>query len=329
MEPEDFSARQISVIVLGHNRFYETTDRCLASLAQDADFQSWDVLVVDNGSDAENRDAAKRAAGRFPGLRLICSERNAGFAGGMNIGLEQARGDPIVLVTSDVLVPPGTIRRLADSFEARPSAGLVGPVTNTAGNEQCIFVEPGLAPAEILRQGLAFADAGPDRCYAAHRLDFCCVGLRRRVYETLGGLDQAFNRGYYEDFDYSLRARQAGFEVLIAENAFVYHEGGGSFGRASKENRALIARNKKYLIRKHGRDTLLPHVRDGNLSILEQYAERAARGAPPPPIRLENRLKFAATQFPRSFFKRWKYRYRVAALRERLASFLPPEARRY
>jgi len=315
------SVQPIAVIVLGYNRFDETTDRCIASLAQDPDFRSWDVLMVDNGSDADNRRAAEQAAARYRGLRLVCIEPNAGFPGGMNVALRNSRGDPLILISNDVLVPPGTIGRLAASFQTHPLAGLVGPVTNAAGNEQCIYVDQGLTPAETLLRGRLFADAAADGHFAAHRLDFCCVGLRRRVYESIGGFDEAFNPGYYEDFDYSLRARKAGFEVLVAENAFVYHEGGGTFGRISKEKKALLARNKRRLIEKHGRATLLPHLRDGNLAVLEQYAEQAAGGEPPPVYRVANRLKFAGTQFPRSLFKRWKYRRRLASLERRLLPF--------
>ena len=313
MGSADFSARQVSVIVLGYNRFYETTDRCLASLAQDPDFDSWDVLMVDNGSDAENRDAAKQAAAHYRGLRLIRIERNAGFPGGMNAGLRQAERDLIFMISSDVLVPPGTVGRLAAAFERYPGAGLVCPVTNTAGSEQRIFTEAGADVGSVLAQGRAFAEATSGGVVSAYRLDLCCAGLRRTAMDRVGLFDEAFSPGYYEDFDYSLRIRKAGFELLVVETAFVYHEGGGTFGRVSSEKKALIARNKNLFLQKHGRETPLPHARDCNLAALAQYAGQAQRGEPVSAYRISNRLKLAEADMPRSLFKRWRYKRRVAA----------------
>jgi len=310
-----------SVIVLGYNRFRETTERCLASLAEDPDFGSWDIVLVDNGSDADDCEAFVQAQIRYHAVRLLRLEHNAGFPGGMNAGLCSVHGDPIFLVSSDVLIPPGTIGRLLAAFDLHLQAGLISPVTNAAGNEQRILIEPQRPESVALQQGRAFAEAGEGGCVFAYRLDFCCVGLRRKVYETIGGFDETFSPGYYEDFDYSLMAREAGFELLIAENAFVYHEGGGTFGRVSPEKKSLIARNKQRFLDKHGRNTRLPHVRDGNLAVLGQYAEQAEVGSPPPALRIANRLKLAETDVPRSFLKRLRFRRKVASLRKRLAAY--------
>jgi GT2 family glycosyltransferase len=237
----------------------------------------------------------------------------------MNAGLRIARGDPIILVSSDVLMPVGDVARLAAALQNHPRAGLVAPVTNAAGNEQQIFIEP---VPDVMAQGMAFAEASPNGCVAAYRLDFCCVGLRRAVYEVIGGFDEAFIPGYYEDFDYSLRAKKAGFDLLIAENTFVSHEGGGTFGRVSNEKKMLIARNKRLFLDKHGHDTWLPHVREGNLAVLAQYIEQAQAGSPPPAYRIANRLRLAATDVPKSIWKKWKHRRRTADLERRLATAL-------
>ena len=312
------------VIVLGYNRFLETTDRCLASLFEDPKVHTWDVLLVDNGSDEGSRKAFVEAQTRYPGVRLFRIERNAGFPGGMNAGLRLVQGDPIFLVSSDVLVPAGTIGCLSASLRDRHGAGLISPVTNTAGNEQRIFMDPAQPVAAVMEHGRAFADASDHGYVSAYRLDYCCVGLSRAAYETIGGFDESFSPGYYEDFDHSLRAKKAGFDLLVAENAFVYHEGGGTFGTVSKEKKALIERNKRRFIEKHGNDVLLPHVRDTNLSVLAQYAEQAEGGSSPPALRIANRLKLAETDVPRSFLKRWRYLRKVAALQRRLAPYLEP-----
>jgi len=311
----------ISVVVLGYNCFAETTGRCLASIAEDPGFSSWDVVLVDNGSDATNRAAFAEAKRRIPALKLVRLDQNAGYPGGMNAGLRAAAGDPLILVTSDVLIPPGTVGRLASILRSNPRAGMVAPVSNAAGNEQQIFVQPGLPVAEILRQGREFAAAGDSGLLRAYRIDMYVVALARAVYDAIGGLDESYIPGYYDDFDYSLKASKAGFDLLVAETAFVYHEGGATFGRASKEKKALIARNKQRFLETHGSDTPLPHIRDCNLAMLRQYAEAAEAGAPPPPLRIANRLKLAELTMPRGLLKRWRYRTDLAAVSARLSRF--------
>jgi GT2 family glycosyltransferase len=313
------SNKPLSVVVLGYRRFAETTGRCLASLAEDADFRSWDVILVDNGTDADDRACYVEAAGRYPTLKLLRLDQNAGFPGGMNAGLQIAEGDPIILVSSDVVIPAGMISRFATVLQNNPSAGLIAPVTNSAGNEQRIFIDPA---ADAMEQGRAFAEASPDGNVSAYRLDFCCVALRRAVYETIGGLDEAFSPGYYEDFDYSIRAKKAGFDLLVAENAFVYHEGGASFGRMSAEKNALIARNKRLFLDKHGEGTCLPHARETNLAVLVQYHDQVQAGRPPPAYRIANRLKLAAADVPKGIWKRWKYRRQAELLNQRLKAAL-------
>jgi GT2 family glycosyltransferase len=313
---------KVSVVVLAFNRFTETTGRCLASLSEDPDFPSWEVHVIDNGSRQDERKILLDSQLLYPHMRVVLLQENLGFPGGMNVGLRESTGDPIFLIGSDTVVPPGTIGRLTATLRDHPEGGLISPVTNAAGNEQRIFIEGGLPLSGQLQQGREFVEASAFGSVAAYRLDFCCVGLQRKVYEKIGGLDEAFGLGYYEDFDYSLRARAEGFEILVAETAFVYHEGSASFGAAKERQKALIRHNKALLLKKHGRTTLLPHVRDANLSVLEQYARMIEGGRAPPTLRIVNRLKLAEADLPRGPLKRWRYLRRLGALRQQLVPHL-------
>lgn len=322
--------KEVSVVVLTYTRFHDAAERCLHSLASDPDFRDWELKLVDNGSDIAEQRAIGEAATRFDNLDIVRLNQNAGFPGGMNAGLAEATGEFIFLVSSDVLVPNGTVRRLVDAMKAHPNAGLVAPVSNAAGNEQQISIEPDLPVAGVLEAGRDFADAGGLAVsgLVAHRLDFCFVCLRRNVYQSIGGLDEAFNPGYYEDFDYSLRVRDSGHGVLISENAFVFHEGGATFGRDSKEKKLLIKRNKKYFLSKHGSNVWMPHVRDANLAILNQYADRVGTKMAPPLMRVQNRLALAHSNQPRSFFKGRRYHRRLVAVESRLAPLIKSEKAR-
>lgn len=317
-----------SVIVLSYNKFAETTGRCLDSLADDPEFPSWDVVVVDNGSDQKTRSSLAAAAEKYPSLRLILSETNRGFAGGMNLGMGQARGDVFILLNSDTIVPPGTIARIADTLRSMLEIGLLGPVSNAAGNEQGIFTKS-TRPQDAISEGIEFANAAHGRLpIPAYRLDFCCVALRRDAYDIVGELDENFGRGYYEDFDYSLRVRNAGLGLAILEDAFIYHQGSASFKELGKETRNLIARNKALLLGKHGKGIRFAHSRDANLSVLNQYLRMSQAGQPPPQYRLMNRLALAKTNRPRSWWKRWRYDRRVAQVEQSLQNLDLGPARR-
>lgn len=311
-----------SVIVLSYNKFAETTGRCLDSLADDAEFPSWDVVVVDNASDQKTRSSLAAAAEKHPSLRLILSETNRGFAGGMNLGMRQARGDVFILLNSDTIAPPGMLGRIADAARRSSHIGLLGPVTNAAGNEQGIFTS-GAGRDDTVSEGIRFANAASGSSpIRAYRLDFCGVAMRRNVYERVGELDESFGRGYYEDFDYSLRVRGAGYELAILEDAFIYHEGSASFKELGKETTQLIARNKALLLAKHGNDIQFAHSRDANLSVLKRYALMSSAGHTPPAYRVMNRLTLARADQPKSWWKRWRHARRVAVVEQSLQPLL-------
>ena len=312
----------ISVVILSYKKFAQTTSACFRSLARDPQFPTWEIVIVDNDSGAETRRSLAALTEEFPFVKLVLNETNRGFAGGMNSGLSSVGSDVICLLNSDTVIADGAIGRLAVRLRGDSKLGMAGPVTNTAGNEQKIFVSDQSSVESILREGTRYASCGPGGRILAYRLDFCAVALKREVNEAIGGLDEAFGRGYYEDFDYSLLARKVGFELAVAEGAFVYHQGSASFGSASKEAKALIAANKRRLTRKHGADTVFLHVRDTNLSNLGQYADQLAIRLSPPTYRIRNRLALANAEQPCSSFKRWRNRRRLATVERKLDPYL-------
>lgn len=306
-----------SIIILSYNEFPETTGKCLRSLSNDPAFKTWDIIVVDNASDTATRDALLKAREDYPSVRFVFNERNLGYAAGNNIGIRMATGEVLILLNSDTAVPSGMIGRLTAHFHGEDQPGMVGPVTNAAGNEQAILTAPGTID-EIIEQGLRYANDGSQQLLITYRMDFHCVAISRKVIDAIGMLDEEFGRGYYEDFDYSLRARQAGFGLFVAEDVFIYHRGSASFRKFPRETKALLKMNKKRILSKHGSRVIFPHQRDGNLSVLEQYAEMITAGTPVPKGRIQNRLEYAERCQPKSFFKRWRYLNKVRKIAGRL-----------
>jgi len=311
----------LSVIILSHDHFDETTGPCLSSLAQEPGQGEIEVLVVDNGSGAETRAKLREFRARQPAIRVLESPRNLGFAGGNNLGLREAQGEIFLLLNSDTRVPPGMLRRVTATLTAHPEVALLGPVTNAAGTEQRIFVQE-RAPEGIMAEGLRFAEASGGRLLTSVRLDFCCVAICRAAHRRIGELDEGFGLGYYEDFDYCVRARALGLSLAVAEGIFVYHRGGGSFAALQDEAKALIARNKARILEKHGPGVVFPHARDQNLAALSAYAREARTGSAALAYCARNRLRLARADRPRGWIKRLRYLRRLAGVERKLASLL-------
>jgi GT2 family glycosyltransferase len=313
---------KISIVILSYNDYEGTTGKCLAALMSDPGFVAWEVIVVDNASDAVTKQALILAQQKASIVRFVFNERNLGFAAGNNVGIRMASGDVVILLNSDTIVPSGMVERLAAHFAQHRTLGMVGAVTNAAGNEQCIFISA-TSVEEKIEEGLRYANSGRHETVRAYRIDFFCVAIARRVLTQVGLLDEEFGRGYYEDFDYSLRVKQAGFELAVAEDVFIYHRGSASFGKVPHETRELLKRNKRRIIAKHGSRVLFQHVRDGNLAVLAQYAARKNRGEIVPEYRTHSRMEYAYSSQPRSWLKRWRYLNKV----RKLAVKLKPRAK--
>jgi len=310
---------KISIIILSFNNYEETTGKCLDALSADPDFKNWEVIVVDNASDANTQQQLCEAKHRYPEVGFVFNTQNVGFAAGNNIGIKLATGDIIILLNSDAFPSPGMLGRLVEHFARDTQLGMVGPVTNAAGNEQCIYTNPGNMEEKI-NEGLRYASSGEHDTLYAYRLDFFCVAIPRHVLKLVGLLDEEFGRGYYEDLDYSLLVKAAGYRLGVAEDTFVYHRGGSSFGKMPSETKALLKRNKRLIVQKHGAGVIFQHVRQANLAILTQYLDERTAGAEVPGYRISNRLQLAHGGLPRSWFKRWRYLRSVSAIEKSLKS---------
>jgi GT2 family glycosyltransferase len=214
----------VAVVVVNWNGL-EDTQRCLDSLGR-LDYPAIGVIVVDNGS--TDGSAARLAA--IAGVELVRSDRNLGFAGGANLGIRRglAAGAAYVwLLNNDTEVEPGTLSALVEEAEVDPRIGIVGGVLPEAWgggriNQWTGVVRPVTDPGER-----------PD--YIAGT----CMLVRREVFERIGLFDEAFFF-YYEDADLCRRARAAGWQLAVAPDARVEHEGGASVNRGA-EGRSELA----------------------------------------------------------------------------------------
>ncbi|MCI0636621.1 MAG: glycosyltransferase family 2 protein, partial [Actinobacteria bacterium] len=216
----------LDVVVLTHGNA-ELTQRCLASLADDTSYP-YQLIVVDNASTDDTGtllDQAEKA-----GALVIRNETNAGFARGLSQGIEAGSGRYVLLLNNDTEVPRGGLLAFAHGLARSREVGLLGPVTNSTGNEAEIYVpyEPGASDAmsewfQLLsweRYGLVF-DLKAAALFAAI--------VRRDDFEAAGGLPERYQVGMFEDDELSERIRGLGKRVVCAEDVFVHHYGRAVF----------------------------------------------------------------------------------------------------
>lgn len=232
----------ISVIVLTYNNAH-LTRLTLESVLEQSRYPNLEVVVVDNHSDEATVQLLQRYRKR-PGVRIRFNTTNRGFAAGNNQGMKLARGAYFVLLNNDTQVTPGWAERLLRHLE-RTKGGLVGPVTNNIGNESKIMIRYNpehRADLEQAARRYTYAHWGESQKLA--RIAAFCWMLPRSLYEQLGGLDEQFGQGLFEDDDYCQRVRRAGYSIWCVEDSFVHHYGGGATVWDSPKYKALFARNR-------------------------------------------------------------------------------------
>jgi GT2 family glycosyltransferase/glycosyltransferase involved in cell wall biosynthesis len=210
------------------------------------------IVVVENGSSDGSAEALRTMFGDATGatgVTLIELPKNLGFPAGCNVGIEhalQAGADWVFLVNSDVVLAPDAIDRLLADARDRPAAGILGPLVLSRREPDLIAsggisysVGSGRMNSPLTGKPAA---AAPTSSFEVPALSGSAMLIRRDVLTKTGLFDGAYFF-YFEDVDFCLRARAAGFEVRCVPGARAYHEGGGSIGSRSSRRIYFATRN--------------------------------------------------------------------------------------
>lgn len=232
----------------------EETAQCLSSVLAHTP-ESAPVLVIDDAStDSRISALIEQWKRRAPeSWRFETNPENLGFVATANRGMDLASGD-VVLLNSDTVTTPGWLEGLARCLGSDPDIATATPWTNN-GEIASIpgFCQNNPVPDDPDAVAGAIRRSGSPRYPELPTAVGFCMAITRRAIERIGVFDATvFGKGYGEENDFSMRARQAGMRNVLCDDTYVVHLGGRSFGPLGlrpddSSMQRLLARHPEYL----------------------------------------------------------------------------------
>ena len=252
MRQQDRLAEPVVACVLVSWNNWKHTERCLRALSQQT-YGELQVIVVDNGS---TDDSLLRIRSTFPSVLCIKNGYNSGFAKACNIGARRAienGAELLWFLNNDTEAPPDTARKLVNVTKKDATIGVVGSVLFYMHEPRSVQAWGG---GDInLWSGYNRHFIAPHDLEKNTYITFASAMVRRKTFEELGGLwEQLFM--YFEDVDFSLRAREAGWSLAVAEDTAILHVENGSGSRLRTRNprmERIQMRSGLVFLRRHGK----------------------------------------------------------------------------
>ncbi|MBU1147722.1 MAG: glycosyltransferase family 2 protein [Candidatus Omnitrophica bacterium] len=238
----------VSVIIPLYNGERVIGD-CLDSVLRSS-YQNFEIVIVD---DASTDSSVVRIAPYLSSVvRVLQNRKNIGFGKSINIGLKKARGDIVVLLNMDTVVDDKWLCELVDTMISGNEIGVAGSK---------IFYMDG----KTIQHAGGIID-GIGRSYHVGRgeldrgqydslkeVEYVCgaaIGIKKEVLEKIGCLDEGFTPLYYEEIDFMMRAKKAGYKVVYVPKAMLRHYERYSIGESQKAFYD-ISKNRIRFVYKH------------------------------------------------------------------------------
>ena len=240
---------KVSIVTVNFNQPI-VTEELLATIPA---IPGIEVIVVDNGS---KEDSSQQLHAKFPFVKYIRSEKNLGFAGGNNLGMQQANSDYLFLVNNDTEFTPGLIEKLSEVLDSHPEVGIVSPKIKYFYNKGMIQYA-GYTPLNYYTGrnsciGLREADNGQYDHITAPTA-YChgaAMMVRKAAIEKAGMMNENFFL-YYEELDWGEHIKRAGYQAWVCTEALIYHKESVSVGKNSRLKEYFMNRNRILFIRRN------------------------------------------------------------------------------
>ena len=239
---------ELSVITVNYNGLKDT-----CALIESIPFnENMEVIVVDNAS---LQDEASLIQKKYPQVKTIRSEKNLGFAGGNNLGIQESDGKYLFLVNNDTVFEDFNVQALIDRLESSPLIGMICPkIRFTWGNKPIQYA--GYTPLSritIRNRSIGFGEEDHEQYDIAHPTPYAhgaAMLVKRAIIEKVGYMPEDYFL-YYEELDWSMMLKRAGYEIWYDPSCTIYHKESQSTGQDSPLRTYYITRNRLLLVKRN------------------------------------------------------------------------------
>ena len=246
---------EVSIITINYNGLEDT-----CALIESIPFnENMEVIVVDNAS--KNQEA-ETIAQRYPQVKVIQSNRNLGFAGGNNLGIQAAHGKYLFLVNNDTIFKEFNIKALIDRIESSSNISIVCPKIQFAwGTNPIQFA--GYTPLSritVRNHAIGFGEEDHGQYEIAHPTPYAhgaAMLIRRDAIDKVGFMPECYFL-YYEELDWSLMFTRAGYQIWYEPKCTIYHKESQTTGQSSPLRTYYVSRNRLLLIQRNPKEFILP-----------------------------------------------------------------------
>ncbi len=215
----------------------------------------YEIIFIDNASTDETKDYLNSILISDQNVKVIFKEYNLGFPAAVNQGIQKANGKYVLIANNDIVVTEGWLERLIEVAESDNKIGIVGPISNEVSGLQKDKEAKYKTIDEMHVYAASVKEKNRNRVMQFPRVAFLCTLIKREVIEKIGGLDERFSPGNFEDDDFCLRAQLAGYKTVIAQDVFIHHYGSKSFkADGEKKYAERLKINHQIFVDKWGAD---------------------------------------------------------------------------
>ncbi len=250
-KPKDVKNR-ILVVIVSYNSVH-LTQECIKSIRNTLPDGSCKITVADNAS----TDGSLEWLEEQEDILLIKNTDNIGFGPACNqavkssIGTEYESYD-IFLLNNDTRLTDNAVYFLREALYSSADVGAVGSVSNYAGNKQQIDITYDRVEDYLEYGKRNNIPEDTTNCEERVRLSGFSMLIKRSVWNEIGGFDEDFAPGYFEDDALSMELLKRGYRLLVVKNSFIYHAGSQSFGKVDYNQ--LLLDHRELFIKKYGFD---------------------------------------------------------------------------
>ena len=244
-------AIELSIITINYNGLKDTCELIETLPLDDA---SLEVIVVDNAS---KDDEASVIEQRFPQVKVIRSPQNLGFAGGNNIGIRAAQGRYLFFINNDALLSHQTsdLRPLINRLESSDKIGAVCPkIRFSWGTHPIQFAGyTPLSPITIRNRTIGCGEEDQGQYDTAHPTPYAhgaAMMVKREAIEKAGLMPECYFL-YYEELDWSMMIRRAGYDIWYDPSCTIYHKESQATGQNSPLRTYYLTRNRLLFVRRN------------------------------------------------------------------------------